>query len=183
MEKVLLHICCGPCSIYPFSKLKEEGYQTTGFFYNPNIYPEEEFIKRREALYELSKRENFKIVYLEYLPEDFFTRVDPGIYPRCSKCWELRLTKTAAYARDNDFGSFSTTLLVSPFQDQSKIKILGEEIADKYKVKFLYYDFREGFHEAQNKAKEIGLYRQNYCGCIYSKIEREERLAKKDLND
>ncbi|MCM8765384.1 MAG: epoxyqueuosine reductase QueH [Candidatus Omnitrophica bacterium] len=181
MGNVLLHICCGPCSIYPFSLLKEKGYAITGFFYNPNIYPVEEFLKRRDALYEFSKKENFGIVYFEYLPEDFFAQIEPNLSQteRCPKCWELRLLKTAAYAQENNFEFFSTTLLVSPYQNQEKIRELGERIAQKYGVKFLYEDFRIGFREAQNRAKEMGLYRQKYCGCVYSKMEREEAILGK----
>ncbi|MGE4357740.1 MAG: epoxyqueuosine reductase QueH [Candidatus Omnitrophota bacterium] len=184
MANLLLHICCGPCAIYPVSLLREMGYKITGFFYNPNIYPEEEFLKRKEALYILSERENFEVVYTNYSGEDFFSNFFPNQESvlsqaqRCPKCWEMRLLKTADYAINNGFDLFSTTLLVSPFQDQNKIKMLGEEIAQRYGTIFLYRDFRTGFREAQNKAKELKLYRQNYCGCLYSKMERERKVAR-----
>jgi len=181
MSKILLHICCGPCSIYPLSKLREEGWEVVGFFYNPNIYPEEEFLRRRDTLYEFSKRENCEVIYFDYTPEDFFLQIEPNLpaTKRCPQCWALRISKTAQYAQENNFSLFTTTLLGSPYQNHEIIREIGEKIAQKYGVGFLYRDFRMGFWNAQNRAKELNLYRQNYCGCVYSKLEREERILQK----
>ncbi|MCM8778191.1 MAG: epoxyqueuosine reductase QueH [Candidatus Omnitrophica bacterium] len=181
MAKLLLHICCAPCTIYPLSFLKEKGFEVTGFFYNPNIHPEEEFVRRRDALYEFFRREVGEVIYFDYLPEDFFIRIEPELSPaeRCPQCWRLRLEKTALYAQEHNFDYFSTTLLVSPYQDQAKLRTLGEELSQKYKVKFFFEDFRTGFREAHRKANEWGLYLQKYCGCVYSKLEREEAISQK----
>ncbi|MCX5656990.1 MAG: epoxyqueuosine reductase QueH [Candidatus Omnitrophica bacterium] len=178
MNKLLLHICCGPCGIYPLRKLQEEGFNMEGFFYNPNIHPEEEFDKRREAVYEFSRKNSFKVNFNDYSPEDFFDKTGPSMEKnqRCLTCWTLRLRKTALFARENKFDCFTTTLLISPYQDQAKIREIGEFIAQEEGINFFYRDFREGFRHSQNMAKEMGLYRQKYCGCIYSQVERQEEL-------
>ncbi len=171
-----MHVCCGPCSIHPLIALKEEGYDVTGFFYNPNIHPEEEFKRRRDAISNFADKHSFNVLYFDYLPEDFFTKVSPALQKpeRCLGCWELRLRKAALFAREHKFDNFTTTLLISPYQDQLKIREIGEYVAREEGMGFFYRDFREGFRDSQNKARELGLYRQRYCGCIYSKIEREE---------
>jgi predicted adenine nucleotide alpha hydrolase (AANH) superfamily ATPase len=181
MLRLLLHICCGPCSIFPFQKLQEEGYEITGFFYNPNIHPEQEFMRRREAISDFVQRQNLKVVYFNYLPEDFFSRISPALQKpqRCFSCWELRLTKAALYAKGNHFDLFSTTLLISPYQDHERLREIGEKIAQKEGIEFMSRDFRGGFQDSQNTARELGLYRQKYCGCIYSQIEREEAVRSK----
>lgn len=179
--KLLLHICCGPCSIYPFSKLRKEDFEIVGFFYNPNIYPEEEFLKRRDALHVFSQREKIPVIYCEYNPEEFFSGIESQINKpeRCIRCWEMRLLETVKYAKENNFSFYSTTLLISLYQDHEKIRELGENIGRRYGINFLYRDFRIGFRDSQKIAREMGLYRQNYCGCLYSKVEREEIVMKK----
>lgn len=176
MKKLLLHICCGPCGIYPSGKLREEGFEVEGLFYNPNIHPESEFLRRRDSVYELSRKASLKVNFQDYIPEDFFAKV--GTYTekpqRCSICWELRLKKTALFARENNFDGFSTTLLVSPYQSQDRIKEIGEHISREEGIEFFYRDFRGGFRDAQKQAKEMGLYLQKYCGCVYSQAERRE---------
>ncbi|MCM8779572.1 MAG: epoxyqueuosine reductase QueH [Candidatus Omnitrophica bacterium] len=170
MAKLLLHTCCAPCLIYPLERLKAKGFSVTGFFYNPNIHPFSEYKNRKQALESL----NEDVVYPEYLPQEFFREingkeVNPG---RCFLCWQLRLKKTAKEARQKGFQGFSTTLLVSPYQDQEALKDIGNKAAKDEGVEFYYEDFRPGFRQAHNKAKEQGIYCQKYCGCIYSEIER-----------
>jgi len=167
---ILLHICCAPCLIYPFKRLKDNGFKISGFYYNPNIYPEEEYSRRKEALVSLSRDLELRMDYPEYQQSDFFQAVSSkeNIPERCIICWSLRLRKTAEYAKKNRFLTFSTTLLVSPYQDHKLIKQLGIKIAKETGLDFYYEDFRFGFKEAQIEAKIKGIYRQKYCGCKYS---------------
>ena len=147
-------------------------------FYNPNIHPLPEYENRKKALDDYSKKNNITVHFdTEYRPEDFFELIaDNEKSPkRCSLCWQLRLRKTAECANKIGIESFSTTLLVSPYQDIEKIGEIGEEIADDFGVKFVFQDFRDGFRDAHKKAKDLGMYCQKYCGCIFSKKERYER--------
>lgn len=181
--KILLHICCGPCAIYSAKKLKEkEGViLVEGFFYNPNIHPAAEYINRKEAAAKLSGPLNIKINFFRDLQfEDFFrkTAFHEKDDDRCLLCWSLRLEETAEYASKNGFDGFTTTLLISPYQNHEKIKEIAQDAANKHSVLFIYQDFRPGFKESHRISKEMGLYHQKYCGCIYSEKERLESLAK-----
>jgi len=174
--KLLLHICCGPCSIHPYRELKFENFdEVSGFFYNPNIHPFTEYRQRKQALEDYSKRVGLNVIFHKYDMENFFKNIldgdtAPGV--RCEKCWRMRLEETANFAKSNNFGAFSTTLLVSPYQSQERIKRIGEEISEKIGPAFVYKDFRSGFHASQLEAKRIPLYRQKYCGCVFSEKER-----------
>jgi len=171
--KLLLHICCGPCATYPVPFLKEQGYQVYGYFYNPNIHPFTEYQKRREALEEYARKEEIKIIYdEEYNPVEYFRHVAYREAQRCFLCYQLRLFRTAQVARKGKFDGFTTTLLVSPFQKHELIREVGEAAADSYGVPFIYYDFRNGFKETVTRSKALGLYRQQYCGCLHSELER-----------
>jgi len=170
----LLHICCAPCLIYPLEQLRKEGFLVSGFFYNPNIHPFSEYKKRKETLEKFSQEVNLCVDYPEYRPQDFFQAVNfkEELPQRCATCWRLRLEKTAQAAKKCGFKYFSTTLLVSPYQDQEWLKKIGSEIAQELEIEFYYKDFRLGFKKAHQEAKLKGLYCQKYCGCIYSEIER-----------
>ncbi len=172
--KLLLHTCCAPCLIYPLEQLKDKGFVVTGFFYNPNIHSFLEYNKRKETLVELNKKTAIDIVYFDYIPSEFFRAINlkENKPQRCAICWRLRLTKTAKAAKEKGFDAFSTTLLVSPYQDHELLKRIGTEISKEFKVIFYYEDFRPGFKKAQEIAKQKGLYRQKYCGCIYSEMDR-----------
>ncbi|MDD4909813.1 MAG: epoxyqueuosine reductase QueH [Candidatus Omnitrophica bacterium] len=176
--KLLLHICCAPCAIYPLEVLRNKGFEVEGLFYNPNIHPEEEFIKRQEAVKEYSRSSGLDAAYPRYSPDDFFAglggRKDSPA--RCRLCWRLRLRKAAEYAAGKQFHYFTSTLLVSPYQDIEAIREIGEAAAAENNVKFAGEDFRPGFRQAHREAKENGLYCQKYCGCIYSLEERNERV-------
>lgn len=167
---ILLHICCGPCLIYPFSRLKNQGFKISGFYYNPNIYPASEYHRRVEGLEVLSKEFLLDIEYPEYRESDFFQAVNTqeDSSRRCVICWSLRLQKTASQAKKNGFAAFSTTLLVSPYQNHELLKQLGHQIGCQTGIDFYYEDFRPGFKQAQIDAKHKGIYRQKYCGCKYS---------------
>lgn len=169
--RLLLHICCAPCSIAPFKEVaKKEFVEIKGFFYNPNIHPFEEYTRRRNAVELYAKESDIEVLYPEYHPEEFFCAIgdNKDVPYRCKNCWGLRLRATAIHARRWGFDYFSTTLLISPYQDHQYLKLLGEDIAKENKINFYYSDFRPLFRESQSHAKEAGLYRQRYCGCEYS---------------
>jgi len=173
---ILLHICCGPCLIYPFSRLKERGFKIKGFYYNPNLYPGEEYCRRKESLEILSKDLQLELECPEYRESDFSSAINAqeNTPQRCVICWSLRLRKTAEDAKEKAIPFFSTTLLVSPYQDHQRLKQLGEKIAQETGVDFYYEDFRVGFRQAYQEAKAKGLYLQKYCGCKYS-IKNENK--------
>ena len=174
---ILLHICCGPCLIYPFNRLKDQGFKISGFYYNPNLYPLSEYSRRREALEILSKEFLLDVKYPEHKEADFICALDTqeSLPQRCSSCWSLRLRKTAGQAKQDGFAAFSTTLLVSPYQNHQLLKQLGHQIGQETGIDFYYEDFRPGFKQAQLEAKHRGIYRQKYCGCRYSKIEQFQK--------
>jgi len=178
--KLLLHTCCAPCLIYPLERLKEKGFTVTGFFYNPNIHPIEEHKNRKQAVEDFSKSASVDVIYTEYEPLEFFHAVNlkEAKPQRCSICWSLRLQKTAGFAKEKGFDSFSTTLLVSPYQDQESLKKIGNDISKEAGINFYYEDFRTGFKKAHDLAKTQGIYCQKYCGCIYSEIERCKKSVK-----
>lgn len=178
--RLLLHICCGPCSLFPISQLlKEEFEEVVGFFYNPNIHPYSEYIRRRQALQEAFRNDSLlKIFFPDYDMKEFFRKIGdnyskPG---RCQLCWTLRLERTATFAKENNFSAFTTTLLISPYQDHESLKDIGKKIAKEKGLEFYYEDFRPGFRESQNRAKEKQLYRQKYCGCVFSELERTDAI-------
>jgi len=167
---ILLHICCAPCLIYPLERLKAKGVKIKGFYYNPNIYPPEEYLKRSQAVREFSQGGDLEVFYPQYRPQEFSRAIGAkqAAGERCLICWKLRLSRAAKQAQLEGFSSFSTTLLVSPYQDHESIKRLGIDIGKTAGVDFYYEDFRPGFGAAQKLAKALGIYRQKYCGCAYS---------------
>lgn len=168
---MLLHMCCAPCTTYPLKMLKNNKYDVEGYFYNPNIHPFEEYEQRKNTVEEYSKLVDLKVHYvLDYQEEKWLNYKETD---RCQMCYEIRLEATAKFAVENNFLAFSTTLLVSPYQNHELIKKICENLSKKYNIKFVYYDFREGYREGQNIARELKLYRQKYCGCIHSYLERE----------
>jgi len=174
---LLLHICCAPCTIYPLRVLREEGFDLTGFYCNPNIHPYREYMRRWEALDGFAREERLKIrAYPNYEMEAFLRMVVFKEVERCRWCYELRLRQTADAARKGNYGGFSTTLLYSKYQKHELIRSVGEQFAQEYAVPFLYRDFRLGWEEGVRISRERQIYRQPYCGCIYSE---QERYAKK----
>lgn len=176
--KLLWHICCGPCLLQPFLELVNKEIEISGFFYNPNIYPADEYQRRLEAVKIFSGRKNLSVILPIYEPEIFLAKVN-GVEKlakeRCPICWRLRLEKTASYAKENNFSAFTTTLLISPYQDHEQIKKIGLDLSNKYEVDFYYQDFRPFFRNSQEKAKQQELYRQKYCGCVFSQEERYQK--------
>ena len=168
--KLLMHTCCAPCSVYCIDSLREEGIEPTVYWFNPNIHPYIEYKARRDTLKEYTKSINIEAIFEEnYGLRDFCKNVVDDIDNRCQNyCYPVRLEQTAKFAKENGYDTFTTTLLVSPYQKHDEIIKIGQELAKKYDIDFLYRDFRVGFREGQAKAREIGLYMQKYCGCIFS---------------
>lgn len=176
--KLLMHTCCAPCSINCINVLREEGIEPTLYWYNPNIHPYIEYKNRKEGLAKYSKVVNVETIFEEeYGLKDFCKNVINNLENRCvDYCYRVRLEKTAQYAKANGYDAITTTLFVSPYQNHQEIKKILEEIAKKYSLKPIYRDFRPGFRIGQNKARELELYMQKYCGCIFSE---EDRYIKK----
>lgn len=170
---LLLHACCGPCSAYSTLELGEEGIRPTLFYYNPNIHPYREWQTRRDNLQILSDERGLPLWVDEDYDLDNFLRESLNLgKDRCLFCYRTRLERTAQKAKEEGFNAFSTTLLISPYQRHEVLRSIGEELGEKYGVDFLYRDFRPGFRQSQEMAKSMGLYRQGYCGCIFSETER-----------
>jgi len=174
--RILLHICCGPCSIYPVSYLQRKEMEIMGLYLNPNIHPLTEYIKRKKALEEVSQKMGFKVIYKdeEYNPKTYFRQISFREENRCFYCYQMRIERTISIAVRGGFDYFSTTLLYSKFQKHQIIKQLCEDLS-KNKIKFFYHDFREGWNFGIEKSKEMGIYRQQYCGCIFSEFERYKK--------
>jgi hypothetical protein len=171
--KILLHICCANCAIYPLQKMEERGDEVVGYFFNPNIHPYQEYQKRLESLKQYSERVGLKVIYRdEYVLEEFLRNVSHRVEKRCQYCYSVRLEATAREAKKNLCDGFSTTLLQSTHQDHSLIKETGERLAKEVGIPFYYEDFRQGWRKGLEVSKALGLYRQQYCGCIYSEKER-----------
>ena len=171
--KVLMHICCGPCSIYPVKTLRGEGMEMMGFFYRHNIHPYTECVKRQETLQSYADQIDLRVIYQDdYDLEGFIQNVVYREADRCRFCYHDRLRSTALLAKRGKFDCFTTTLLYSKFQNHDLVKTTGESIGKSVGVDFLYLDFRAGWKEGVQTSKDLGMYRQQYCGCIYSEKER-----------
>jgi predicted adenine nucleotide alpha hydrolase (AANH) superfamily ATPase len=174
-NNIVLHACCAICSGYPRTLLKSMGYSVTVYFCNPNIFPQEEYEKRLNAQKTLCKALDCKLVEAQYNPKEFYDYVkgfedEPEKGLRCDKCFELRLRKTAEFAKQNGIKEFTTSIVISPHKNFTKLKEIGEKIAQEYGLKYLAIDFKkqDGFLKTNKISKELNLYRQNYCGCEFS---------------
>ena len=181
---LLLHACCAPCSVYCIDTLRNEGIEPTTFWYNPNIHPFKEYEARRDCLINYTQKIDVNcIVEDEYGLDEFCKKVVGDVNGRCvNYCYPVRMRKTFEYAKEHGFDTVSTTLLYSIYQKHDYIKVLCEKYAKEYGVEFLYRDFRYGFWEGHNKAKEEELYMQKYCGCIFSEEDRYLKKKKDPLS-
>lgn len=171
--KLLLHTCCGPCTIYPLKVLRGQAHQVTGYFYNPNIHPYREFEKRRATLEEYASAVALKVRFHQsYDLEAFLSKAHPWGPDRCRACYRMRLSAAAQEAKNQSFEAFTTTLLYSRYQKHDWIREAGEEASGQTGVPFYYQDFRIGWSEGVQESKALGLYRQPYCGCLFSEKER-----------
>lgn len=192
VPRLFLHSCCAPCSSYVLEYLSRY-FEITVFYYNPNISPREEYEKRVEEMRRLIREMKFDhpVSFLEgeYRPEVFFEMAKgledlPEGQERCFRCYRLRLEETARLAKEYGFSWFTTTLSISPLKNASMLNQIGEELGEIYHISHLPSDFKKknGYKRSTELSKEYGLYRQNYCGCVFSRREAERRERKKLAN-
>ena len=185
--KLLIHACCGPCSSYVIEYLSNY-FDITIYYYNPNIYPTNEFLRRYDELEKFIKEFNeknkieIKLNAVDYETKEFYEAIRGLEHMgeksrRCYNCYKLRMTKSAKYAKENDFDYFTTTLSISPYKNANWINEIGKKLEEKIGIKYLYSDFKkkDGYKRSLELSKEYNLYRQEYCGCVYSKEERERK--------
>lgn len=183
-KSLLLHSCCAPCSSYVLEYLSNF-FDITVYYYNPNIYPEQEFVRRVEEqkkfIGNFKAKNPISFIEGEYQKERFYN-ISKGLEDeneggeRCTRCYELRLRETAIKAKEGKFDYFTTTLSISPHKDAQRLNSIGKTLEEEYGVKYLYSDFKkkEGFKRSIELSKIYGLYRQNYCGCVFSRNESEK---------
>ena len=174
--KLLLHTCCAPCLEYPYQALMKDKIDFHGYFYNPNIHPGWEYRRRKQTLQQLAERQSIKIHYSD--PEEDLIQLNTLSFEnkwksfnpddRCRNCYRIRMEQTARFALENGFDAFSSTLLGSVYQNHALLCEIGSEVSVKQNIDFYNRDFRSGFRIGQNLAREQGLYRQKFCGCICS---------------
>lgn len=175
--KLLLHSCCAPCANAPYRHLCDEGIETHVFWYNPNIHPFQEYKSRKNALIDWTKEKNIPLILEDdYGLRPFVQAVAEDIQGRCPYCYQVRLERSAVVAKERGFDGFSTSLLISPYQNHELLEEIGIAMGEKYDIPFYYEDFRPLFREGQNYAREQLWYMQKYCGCIFSE---EDRYCKK----
>jgi epoxyqueuosine reductase len=168
-----MHACCAPCSIYTLKSLRTEGMDVVGYFFNPNIHPFTEFRKRLETLEHFAATSRLPLVVdKEYDIESYLQRILDKGEERCLSCYGMRLERAFQRAADSNVDGVTTTLLYSKYQRHDAIKKIGEELADRFRVRFIYRDFRIGWKEGIEESRKLNMYRQQYCGCILSERDR-----------
>jgi predicted adenine nucleotide alpha hydrolase (AANH) superfamily ATPase len=171
--KILLHICCAPCAVYPVRALADSGHRVRGFWFNPNVHPYQEYARRLATLESYAAHSRLPIIWdRSYLLEEFFRQITFREEQRCRFCYHQRLLAAARVARGGKFDAFTSTLLYSKFQNHDLIRELAEQVVQEVKVPFYYEDFRKGWAQGHERAKRLGLYKQQYCGCIFSERDR-----------
>ncbi len=172
-EHLLLHSCCAPCLIAPYRQLKAGGTKITALWYNPNIHPVTEYRQRLQTLREFAEREGFPLLVKDdYGLREFVKAVAGDIEARCEHCYRVRLEMAAKTAADMGCDAFSSTLFYSRYQDHELLKEIAAELAEKYRIRFFYRDWRELWDEGTLLSKAAGMYRQKYCGCVFSEEDR-----------
>ena len=175
-KKILLHACCGICSAYPISMLQEKGYSVSVYFCNPNLDTKEEFQRRLDAQRTVCENLSVELISEEYNHKEYLEKIkglenEPEKGKRCLECIQLRLSKTAKYAKDNGYKIFTTSLVISPHKNYEKITEIGKTQAKIFDLEYLDINFKkkDGFLKTNIISKELGIYRQNYCGCEFAK--------------
>ncbi len=178
--RLLLHTCCAPCVAYVYRLLQHE-YDISAYFYNPNIAPYEEYRIRRDELIRFGQNESFRVIEGDRDHKRWTSLVKEYRFlgersPRCHECYRIRLEQSFKYALQNNYQVVATVLSISPHKDADMINQIGSELQEKYNVPFLKADFKKknGFKKSVELSREYNFYRQNYCGCIYSKLERDK---------
>ena len=180
VPSLLLHACCGPCACYPTEKLTADDKKFDVLYFNPNIHPYKEFKRRLNTLREFCEKKKYNLIVDKSYPLEECVRGmlnEPVV--RCAYCYRVRMRYAAKYAKENGYDAFSTTLLVSPYQKHELIKQIAQEAAAEFDIPFYYEDFREGYQRGVDISLEMELYRQPYCGCVFSERDRYERVKKK----
>jgi predicted adenine nucleotide alpha hydrolase (AANH) superfamily ATPase len=173
MKSVLLHVCCAHCAAYTVEHWRGEGYAVIAFWYNPNIHPYTEHQQRLESTQRLAATMDLPLLTTEgYEMPEYFRRVAGNEEQRCRHCFDMRLSRTAATAREKGLDAFTSTLLISPHQQHENLRKTGETVAAKEGVEFLYADLRKRYSDSRHITKPMELYRQQYCGCLYSELDR-----------
>ena len=188
--KILLHACCGPCSLEPVRLLQEEGHDLAVSYVNPNIHPKGEYVRRLETLLEWAREEGISVIEGSYDPNTWHATVGSSWLEngdreaRCRACYRMRLEESARYAAENGFEALATTLTVSPYQYTFTIAEELERACEPWGLVPVFRDYRPYYHNATLRSRALGMYRQNYCGCVYSdkeaRDEREERKAARE---
>ncbi|MBD3176601.1 MAG: hypothetical protein GF320_15580 [Armatimonadia bacterium] len=181
MQPIALHTCCGPCAASVVPQLRQSGMEPVAHYSNPNIHPAMEWLRRLEALESYAASSDIALAVEPEYGLSRFLDVTRGLSgrDRCERCFLLRLTSTAKWAAEGGMRHLTTTLLTSPYQDRELIVAVGERVAGRHGLAFVPADFREGFRAGQDAARELGLYRQPYCGCVFSEAERyQKKLAR-----
>ncbi len=174
-KKILLHACCAICSGYPISLLQDMGYSVVVYFYNPNIFPLEEYQKRLEAQKQLCHHFDCELIEGKYEPDKYYSYVqgleqEPEKGKRCDKCFELRLSETAKKAKSLEIKEFTTSMVISPHKNYEKLTAIGKKIAQQENLIYISTNFRkqDGFLKTNQISKSLNLYRQKYCGCKFA---------------
>jgi len=177
-NSVLVHCCCAHCAAYIVDYWRQQGYEVSALWYNPNIHPYLEHQHRLESMGSLAQEANLPLIIIEsYDVIDYFRQVAGHESQRCQYCFRLRLLKTAEIAHQRGFNAFTTSLLISPHQKHDLLREIGNEISEEKGIDFLYADLRKRYSDSRHMTKGLNLYRQQYCGCVYSEWER---YAKRD---
>jgi len=173
MKSVLIHCCCAHCAAYTVDYWRRQEYEVSALWYNPNIHPYTEHQHRLEAMKSLAQRVSLPLIVAEgYDITAYFHQVEGHESQRCQYCFRLRLSKTADTACQAGFNAFTTTLLISPHQKHDLLRETGKALAEQKGIDFLYADVRKHYSDSRHMTKKLNLYRQQYCGCVYSKWER-----------
>ena len=176
--RILLHACCAPCLVHPLSELQADDHEVTAVFFNPNIQPYSEYLRRLDAFRVYSDDHRIHTLDLDepFGMEEWLREVVYRESLKCKVCFNVRLDRIAKFAKDKGFDAFSTTLLYSRFQKHELLKTTGEAIGANREIPFVYRDWRKGWNEGVKAYRRLGLYRQKYCGCLYSEKERAVKI-------
>lgn len=182
MNRVVLHACCGPCLIEPLDALRADGFEPLVVYANPNIHPLGEYERRRDVLLEYARANGVETVEVPYDPV-LWLEATSGLWrepaERCRACWRLRLTLVAGVAAERGMSAIATTLTVSPYQDAQALDAVAREVADEHGLAYVGRDFRDRYQSAVRRSKDLGMYRQRYCGCLLSEVEAAEARARR----
>ncbi len=173
---LLIHACCAPCLTYTHKYFRDQyNGEITVLWYNPNIHPFKEYEKRLRAMIDFQKKTEMDVIYVDEYDLGMFLEGALKAKSRCQFCYKFRLSKTAQIAKKKGYDAFTTTLTISPYQDHDLIKKIGKDEGKKNDIEFIYKDLTDGFYKSHELANKLNLYKQGYCGCIFSERDRYEK--------